>query len=476
MSEKGAPFRYPERIKEAFLASGDLTFGDGTTVSTAQMWEFLTEEGPRRFPAAFTRDPFSGGLSPDVDFLAGVKRYYWAFTGFDRFKARHKNGAPIVAVQAGSPLEIYYAARCLVVGPGFPVGWLLQQSTGLSREEMQRRLAAIRNECKKSMPAECCTIVAPFNAVHTSQTPIDFAAPITMTACSDAMFTIESARRVENNIPSFVVDFPVNHQAGSWRAEYLASQLRMLAARLGKLSGVTVTDEVMAAEIKRQNQLRRLARECTELWWNAEVPPANSGDRGILGMCSADAHNYPVVMQLLTEARAEIQHRLARGIRGRGLHHNPVRLFVCGSCAAVNAFMIEQAGGVVVGHEEGLSLLYMDTKEDGDPFMNMAEALCDLPYERPPEQRAAWTAQKVKESRADGVIFVYNWGCNYQSSISRMVTEIIKAQAGVPTLTIDISQSGQMTNAEQARTRIEAFMEILDRNRSVSRQAAFSCR
>jgi benzoyl-CoA reductase/2-hydroxyglutaryl-CoA dehydratase subunit BcrC/BadD/HgdB len=474
MSENGTPFRFPERIKEAFLASGGITFGDGATVSTAQMWKFLTEEGPRRFPAAFTYDPFSGGLSPDVDFLAGVKRYYWAFTGFDRFKKRQKNGTPVVVVQAGSPLEIYYAAQCLVVGPGFPVGWLLQQSDGYSRAEIQQRLAAIRNECKKSMPAECCSIVAPFHAVHVSQTPVDFVAPITMTTCSDAMFTIESARRAENNIPSFVVDFPVNHQAGPWRAEYLASQFRILAAKLGELTRVAVTDEVMASEIKRQNRLRRLARECTELWWNAEIPPANSGDRGLLGMCSADAHNYPVVMQLLTDAKMEIQHRIKHSIRGRGLHHDPVRLFVCGSCAAVNAFMIEQAGGVVVGHEEGLSILYMDTKEDGDPFMNMAEAFCNLPYERPPAQRAAWTAKRVRESRADGVIFVYNWGCNYQSSISRMVTEIIKEKAGMPTLTIDISQSGQMTNAEQARTRIEAFMEILDRNRSVSRQVAIA--
>jgi benzoyl-CoA reductase/2-hydroxyglutaryl-CoA dehydratase subunit BcrC/BadD/HgdB len=53
-----------------------------------------------------------------------------------------------------------------------------------------------------------------------------------------------------------------------------------------------------------------------------------------------------------------------------------------------------------------------------------------------------------------------------------MVTEIIKAKAGVPTLTLDISQSGQLTNAEQSRTRIEAFMEILEHNRAMRRDVA----
>jgi benzoyl-CoA reductase/2-hydroxyglutaryl-CoA dehydratase subunit BcrC/BadD/HgdB len=472
MSENGIQFRFPERIKERFLATAGLTFGDGTVVSTGEMWQFLTEEGPRRFPAAYTNDPFSGGLSPDVDFLTGLKRYYWGFTGFDRLKKQLKSDRPVVAIQAGSPVEIYYVANCIVVGPAFPLGWLLQQAEGFSRPEQERRLAAIRNECKKSMPAECCTIVAPFHAVHITQTPVHFIAPITLTECSDAVFTMESARRSGENIPSFIVDFPVNNQAGQWRAEYLAAQLRILAGKLGELAGMTITDEVMVAEIQRQNQLRRLARECTELWWKAPVPPLNTGDKGILGMWSADPDDYLIAMQLLTEAKVEMEVRIASNVKGAGLSDDPLRIFVCGSCAAINVYMVEQTGGVIVAHEENLSTLYMDIAEEGDPFLSMAQAICDLPYERAPEERAAWTAQKVRESRADGVIFIYNWGCNYQSSTSRMVAEIIKEKAGVPTLTLDISQSGEMTNAEQSRTRIEAFMEILSHNRIMQRSRA----
>ena len=271
MSNDGVPFHYPERIKETFLKFGP-NIWRWKNGKPCRNVDFLTEEAPRRFPGAFSHDRFSGGLSPDIEFFAGLKQYYWAFSVFDRIKKQVKDGCPMVAVQAGSPLEIYFAANCLPVEPGFPVGWLLQQSEGHSRQELQQLLVSIRNMCKKDMPAECCSIVAPFHAVHSSHTPIEFIAPMTMTACSDAMFTMESARRNEGNIPAYVVDFPVNNQAGRWRVEYLAEQFRILAAKLGQLRGVAVTDEVLAEEIRRQNLLRRQARAATEMWWKAPVP------------------------------------------------------------------------------------------------------------------------------------------------------------------------------------------------------------
>lgn len=467
MKEGSVRFRYPERVKEMLLAAGGLCLGDGTTVSPEEIWEFMTVIGPRRFPGIFTQDRFSGGFSPDVDFITGIKRHYWFMTGSDRFQQRQQSGCPVVAVQMGSPREIYSAAHCLPVRPGFPADWLLSQGEGFEREEMQQRLTAVRNDCKKSMPAECCALVAPFHAVHKIKAPVSFLAPITMLGCSDAVFAMESARRNERNIPSFVVDFPVQHEAGEWRVQYLAEQLRLLAEKLGKLSGAEVTAIRLREEIQKQIHLRKLAREYNELWWSAATPPTNSGDRMIMG--SADWSEYPTIMQLLQEGKSEIERRIADGVLGKGLQRDPLRIFVCGSCAGLNAFMVEKAGGVIVGHEQSLSSLYTDIGETSDPFMDLARSACSLPYERPPEARAAWTAEMVRRSRADGVVFMYNWGCNYQSAISRMVSEVIKEKAGVPTMTLDLIPSGRMASAEQLRTRLEAFLEILaySRNKSV---------
>lgn len=458
-------FRFPERVKDALLRSQGMMFGDSTEVSVEEMWEFLNLSAPERFPGAFTFDRYTGGISPDVDFLTGVKRYYFGFSSWDRLRARIVKGMPLIAVQAGTPIEIYQAAQCIAIGPGFPMGWMLSQEEGFDREENQRRISSARNECKKSMPTECCTIVGTFRAVHQTGCSVKLIAPVTMTACSDAVFAMESARRRENSLPAIIIDFPAHRTGSVAEVAYIADQFRALAVKLAEHSGVLVDDDLLREEIHRQNIIRHLARECNELWWNAEVPPTNSGDR--LLWQGADDYNFPAVLQLMRENKAELKERIDNHVLGKGLiRRNPIRLFVCGSCAGLNAYMVEQVGGVIVGHEPGLSALYNDIPEDGDPFLRLAESLCASPYELPPAERGGWTAQKVREARADGVIFIYNWGCNYQSAVSRTVADVIREVAGVPVLVIDISQSGNLTNAEQMRTRVEAFMEILGHNRT----------
>lgn len=461
-------FRYPERIRERLLAGSGLKFGDGSEVSAEEIWRFLTEEGPRRFPALFADDLLFGGPSPDIDFLTGIKRRYWFLTNMDRFKARVGRGRRVAVAQVGTPREIYHAARCMVTMPRMPVEWELRKEEGLSLWEQEKRTTFISNECKKSMPAECCTIVAPLAVAQSTKTPIDFMSLVTMTWCSDAVYTMEAAKRQGQDIPWHMVDFPIQSQAGKWRAEYLARQLRKLADRLGALTGHAVTDESLALEIHTRNRMRQLARQGLEAWWAAPQPPTNAGDRMIF-MVGGDVEDYPAIEQLLSEGLSEVKQRSASNVLGAGLHPDPVRLFVCGSCAHINSYVVERCGGVVVAHEAQLSSHHMHVNEEGDPFLNLAEAICALPYEQPPEERAAWTAQMIKESRADGAIFVYNWGCNYQSSISRIVTDIVKAKTGLPTLILDISQSGRLAAAEQMRTRIEAFMEILKQNRRARR-------
>lgn len=465
MKEDEIEFHYPERIRTAFLASGGLTFGDGTQVSAAEIWRYLTEVAPVELSWAFKGPP------PDFDFFPGLKRNYVLWTGRDRYWKKIDSGMPLIAVEAGNPPEIYYAAKCMPVHPGFPASWLVHQQELKERipeDESWKRWAAADDMCTKGMSIECCRLVAAARGMYISGAPVQMIAPIALTDCSDSVYALEASRQTGKNIPSYVIDLPLNADAGPWREEYLAAQLRQLALKLGALSGTRVTDDALAEIIHKQNTIRRLSRSALELWWSAPEPPLNSADRSLLGWSSADEMDYPAIVQLLTDAKREVEQRVAAGQRGFGLVHDPVRLFICGSCAGMDCNMVERAGGVIVGHEESMGCyLFMDTAENGDPFLNLSRALCHLPYELPPAQRAAWTADLVRSSRADGVIFIYRWGCNLQSAIARLQTDLIKEQAGVPTLIFDFSQS---TISEQAHTRVEAFIEMLQRTRDGRRE------
>jgi len=103
----------------------------------------------------------------------------------------------------------------------------------------------------------------------------------------------------------------------------------------------------------------------------------------------------------------------------------------------------------------------MDVKETGDPYENLALAYSSLPYERSSEERAMWTVEQMKASRSDGMVFMYNWGCNYQSAVAAMITDIIKEETGLPAITIEVGELTRMESLEQSQNRIESFIEML---------------
>ncbi|MNC59915.1 2-hydroxyglutaryl-CoA dehydratase, D-component [compost metagenome] len=89
----------------------------------------------------------------------------------------------------------------------------------------------------------------------------------------------------------------------------------------------------------------------------------------------------------------------------------------------------------------------------------MSRAILSYPYEQPLKERARWTVEQIRKSRADGVLFLYNWGCNTQSAIARALVDEIKKETGLPTLIIEHEFGG--SQSEQLLNRINAFIEMI---------------
>jgi len=67
----------------------------------------------------------------------------------------------------------------------------------------------------------------------------------------------------------------------------------------------------------------------------------------------------------------------------------------------------------------------------------------------------------AKKTRADGIVCGFNWGCNYQSAISRLVADIVKKETGLPTIIIEVAELGRLEALEQTQNRTESFIELL---------------
>lgn len=460
-------FTYPEEVKPLLMETNDLIMGDGRVVTPAEIWGYMTSIAPIRYPYAFNNSiSFGNRLSSDVYLISGIKEAYMEMTGTERVEAAEKKGTPIIMTQGGYTAEPYYAAGCIPVGPIFPRNWQMYLKKEDSFNDRNNRSMRFLNESRIHLDIECCNLIASVILLKNYSTPVDMVAPCVCSRCSDMAYAMSAYATGEKSakgtdIPVHMMDYPVHNKSSPWRITYLEEELHTLTEKLGSLSGKVVTDEDLRVEIKTENKARQIIQECQKIWWDASIPPTNSKNNSFAHFGHRGSFDFTATIQVLEELKAEISERVKKGISGYGLAEDPVRLFVCGSCVNPNSAFVDAHGGVVVGKDDLWSTACSHVKESGDPFHNLAESFANLPYEQSTEERIQWTIEQVKNSRTDGVVFLYNWGCNYQSAISAMVADTIRDEAGIPAVNIEVGELTRLETLEQSQNRIESFLEIL---------------
>ncbi len=457
-------FRYPEELKEDFIKTEGLEFKNGTKVSAAEIWDFMTIEAPRRFPNAFDRSRrYYGRLSDDVTFFTGIKLGYMALSFRDRLLEAHDNGTPIIHVAGGQTVDPYFAAGGIPIVPGPLRGWARDMREGLTRREADQVANEILEAGRITVSVDACNNpIGSISAIAKGIVPVDLIAPYLNLRCTDIGFSVEAYRNKFKNIPFMLIDYPITGDKES-AIEYFADQLRRLIRQIGEIKGKQATEEDLWNEIRLENRGRRFAREVTELVWAADLPPVQSANLGSLittGRFSSG--DSLAATQLLEQAIVETKERIKNSVVAHGVSPNPVKLLASGSCFGLNGDFVEAKGGLLVGTDDHLSKIYADVDETGsDPYVNLAKAALTYNYERPAEERARYVVDLVRKTRADGVVCGYNWGCNYQSATSRLVADIVKKETGVPTINIEVAELGRSEATEQTQNRIESFIEML---------------
>ena len=456
-------FEYPERFREAFSKTPGITFGNGDHVTAAEIWDYMTLEAPVRFPHSFdTSNANQGRLSSDVEFFSGIKRAWFSISLKDRALKAHANGVPLVLTQGGQTMEPYYAAGGIPLRPGLVMQWARDMQEGLSLRESDARGVEILESGRNRVSIDACNQIAAHAAIDNGVVPISLVAPYLALRCSDMAYLTESHRNHKRKLPMHLVDFPIDQVGKPWAADLVATELRKLVAKISEFSGKKVTDDDLWQNIRYANTARGLAREIHYLVWNAPELPINSADLGGIPHLANDFMGDPVAtLQLLELIRDEVKDRIERGVRGAGVHKDPKRLFICGSCVGPNQQNVERAGGYCAGRDDSWNLLTLEVEEKGDPYQALAKSILSYPYEQPTEKRAEWTIQAVRDSKAKGVIFMYQWGCNYQSGVSRMISDIVKEKTGLPATFIEVGELGRSEATEQSENRVEAFLEMI---------------
>ncbi|HEX3046036.1 MAG TPA: 2-hydroxyacyl-CoA dehydratase family protein [Bacillota bacterium] len=456
-------FRYQEEYRDRFLESENITFKDGSVVTPAEIWDYLTNEAPKKYPYAFEENAFYGGrASQDVTLPAALKNTYLALTLSERMEKAKDNGVTIAFIQGGQAVDPYTAAGAIALRPALVNNWHNGRKHGYNVNAVELDRKKVKERAYRAISFEACN-TAGYEHIQEDDLRIDIVAPYSALRCSDISYSLESHRHGKReDVKLFLADYPMSNQADKkWAIEYFAKNLRKLVENIDEISGKKTTDEDLRNAIKLHNTGRKLAMELADLWLSPDTPPTNGADRSALfTMGALEIHgDTQATLSVLKEAKQSIGERVKKGVKGFGIVDNPKRLFVLGSCVSPNNYRTEEAGGIVVGTDNGWSHITTLVEEEGDPYFNLAKATLEYPYEQSIEKRAAWTIEQIKKSRADGVIFLYNWGCNTQSAIARAVCDVIKRETGLPTLVTENELRG--LQPEQQQNRINAFVEMI---------------
>ncbi|MDT3425360.1 benzoyl-CoA reductase/2-hydroxyglutaryl-CoA dehydratase subunit BcrC/BadD/HgdB [Paenibacillus forsythiae] len=456
-------FHYPEAAKELFIRTEDITFRDGTRVSAEEIWEFLTKEAPVRFPHAFDNGRYNRNrISGDIALPYSLKDEYLSLTFNDRMLKAKQKGIPVAFVQGGQCVDPYYAAGAIALRPASVNQWAACQREGVTFTQAQVLREDDKERASQSISFEVCN-TAGYEYIQEGSLPVDMIAPYSCLRCSDVSYSLEAHRHGKRqDVKLFLGDFPMADQKNKeWAVEYFAENIKRLIRSIDELTGRETTEEDLRKEIILHNEGRRLSREIAELWWAPDTPPTNGKDRrAILQMGGMEVHGDPEAsLCVLREGKRFIEERVRKGVKGHGLIDKPARIFLCGSCVFPSDYRIEEGGGVIVGTDNHWSNISTLVEETGDPYYNLAKATLSYPYEQNVYERAKWTAEQIRKSRADGVLFMYNWGCNTQSAMARMLCDEIKKLVNVPTLIIE--HEFQASQSEQLLNRVSAFVEML---------------
>jgi benzoyl-CoA reductase subunit C len=241
------------------------------------------------------------------------------------------------------------------------------------------------------------------------------------------------------------------------------SQVKQFKTHLEGFLGIQITDESLCRSIVVYNESRNLLKRLYELR-KFDTPPISGAETmEVLNAC------FRMPKELFNEWLRNLLEELS--IRENS-HKSRARLMVAGSVMNNPEFIesIEDLGGLVVTDELCTSTRYWSDPVVLDRNITPLEAISqrylnNFPCARmfPSDERFNRILDLARDFRVDGVISQIIRYCVPYAHDLPLLTERLKGQ-GIPTLALDVEYG--TSGSGQIRTRVQAFLEMLEAKRN----------
>ncbi|TYC84074.1 MULTISPECIES: 2-hydroxyacyl-CoA dehydratase subunit D [Acetobacterium] len=243
--------------------------------------------------------------------------------------------------------------------------------------------------------------------------------------------------------------------------DYYQESLKRVKAKLEKFTGNQITDEKLKAEINKQNTIRSLLKNISELR-KAENPPITGFEFMKLQHYSMQA-DPDFLIECLNEIYAELKTMTVE-------KSDKIRLYLTGSTLAFGDYglyeIVDQVGAEIVCEDFAggvRNILNNVEYNSGDLYADLTDAYFTKRREgawfRPSAHRVDYLIDDIKNYNCDGVIW---YEMLYRESYDMQgfyFDKIIQEKTGVPMVKIetdyDASEKGNI------KTRVETLCEIV---------------
>lgn len=231
------------------------------------------------------------------------------------------------------------------------------------------------------------------------------------------------------------------------------SEIKLLKARLEKLTGTRITKTRLRSAIRLMNEERRLRREIAAFGGRGlsgrEILDAKSLISGIPGDLAA---YRAIIAQAGAKAVPTLKPRIL--MTGVPMPHGAEKILD----------IVEEAGAIVVAQENctGLKPLIEDVSLDGDPLEAIARKYLHLACScmTPNRGRFGLLDDLIGRFRPQGVIELVWSACHTYSLEARAVRRHVEARHRLPYLMIETDYSP--SDSQQIRLRVESFLSLVE--------------
>lgn len=312
-------------------------------------------------------------------------------------------------------------------------------------------------------PADSCgfhrTVIG---AAAQGMMPIPDVVIATSSPCTGGVAAVEHLAHTFD-CPVYVLAIPPDDSESS--VHYLADQLQSMVDFVTAHTGAVLDQDRLREAMNKTNEAREAAIEVYNLAQRAPSP-VKGIDLRAFGLTIPLFFGTETALEILQAYRDEFTARVEQGtggVPGERLRLMWLQEFIQFKHPLIK--MLEQDYGASIVIEE-LNNVYWEPIDVDDPYIGLARRAIAFPFNGPVERRLKQIQKLVQAYKIDGAINPCHWGCRQGTGARGLIGQALK-ELDIPVINLEVDCADARNFSEgQLRTRLEAFMEVLDSRRS----------